>query len=84
MRAGFPPFEDDDPYQWCRWINGGAGGYLRKSQMEQWFGGQWFPREVCDLFRSTRGLTPAEMDARVMKDSGKPANLAKDVTTGRK
>lgn len=64
MKATFPPYDDPDPWVWCREIGNGAGGYLRQSECERWRGGPWLPKRVCDLFRSIRGVTPEEMDAR--------------------
>lgn len=64
MKATLPPYDDPDPWVWCREVNNGSGGYLRQSECEQWRGGPWLPKRVCDLFRSIRGVTPEEMDAR--------------------
>jgi hypothetical protein len=69
MKAHFPPFDDPDPWVWCREIGNGSGGYLRQSECEQWRGGPWLPKRVCDLFRAIRGVTPEEMDARTQGDT---------------
>lgn len=70
MIANLPPYDDPDPWVWCREINDGAGGYLRQSECEQWRGGPWLPKRVCDLFRSIRGVTPEEFDKRTQMTGG--------------